>query len=67
MDTSDALIQIIYNELGGKTAKTFSNFYGADPIEEQIQGAKSILTTIVGPVRTGELLHKFQKNDKKAI
>lgn len=56
MDIDGKLVKIINDELGEKSADLFVQFFHGFPHEEQIRGAKGVLTLIVGPSRTDELL-----------
>ena len=56
MDADRDLVRIIHEELGENTANLFVKFYQGFRREEQVEGAREILVTIVGETRTKDLL-----------
>lgn len=50
------IVEIISQEMGKKTADLFIDFYSDFSKEEQIEGAKELLCSVVGEKRTEDLL-----------
>lgn len=63
LDIDKDLVSIIFRELGKRSADLFVQFYQGSPIEEQVQGARELLNTIVGELRTSKLLKNFSENE----
>lgn len=59
MDIDQDLVKIIFSELGKNGADLFGEFYSGSPLKEQVEGARSILTIVIGNTRTETLLKKF--------
>jgi hypothetical protein len=55
------LISVISEELGQNSADVFMSFYSANSFEDQLSGARDILSLTIGEDRTTKLLSKIKE------
>lgn len=60
-DINPDIVRIISNELGQNSADLFITFYRGFSYEEQLSGAKELLTEIVGIGKTYQLLSRINR------
>lgn len=58
-DIHPDLLKIIYSELGQAALNTFVEFFTFTTFEEQLKGAKDLLSITVGEKRTKYLLRNY--------